>query len=81
VFFKSGVTSVLLLYFLATVIVSIFAGRFRENLNTFILIELGIIALFAIATIAILAVARGIAQRNEYDASKVGSKESKRGGF
>jgi hypothetical protein len=81
VFLKTGATTALMLYFAATLILTLFAGAMRERLNIFILIGIGVIALFAIATIAILSTARGIAHRNEQDMSKVGSNEPKRGGF
>ena len=81
VFLKSGVTVTLLLYFVATLISALFAGAFKENLNTFILIELAIIVLFAITIISIFACSRGIACRNETDMAKIGINEPKRGGF
>ena len=81
VFHNAGVTTTLSLYFLATLISVIFAGAFRDNLNTFILIELAIIALFAIITIAIFASSRTIERRSEEDMKKVGTTEAKRGGF
>jgi len=81
VFMRSGVTSVLLLYVVATVVVTLLAGSFADNLNVFILIELGVIAIFTIVTIAILAFSRSIARRNAEDASKVDVDQPKRGGF
>ena len=81
VFVKSGVTAALSLYF-ATTINSVFlSGLFTNNLNAFILIELGILALFAIVTITILAFSGSIGRRSNEDASKTGSNEAKRGGF
>ena len=80
-FAKAGITTALVLYFIATLISAFCAGAFRENLNTFILIELAIVAVFMIITIAIFAYSRGIAGRNEADIAKVAANEPKRGGF
>lgn len=81
VFLKAGTTSALLLYFIATLISVLCAGFFRERFNTFILMELAIIALFAIVTVSLLVFSRSIKRSNEEDAQKVGTKEPKRGGF
>ena len=80
-FLRAGVASSLSLYFAATLISTLFAGMFRENLNTFILIQLAIVAMFAIVTIAVFASSRGIERHNQEDIHKVGTKEAKRGGF
>ena len=80
-FLKAGIISSLSLYFGVTVICVLFARFFKESLNIFILIELAIIALFAIIIVAILSFSRGIAWRNEEDAAKAGANKSKRGGF
>jgi len=81
VFMVTGVTVTLSLYFVATLAFTFFAGSLEEKLNVFILVELGIIALFAIITIAVLAASRGIERRSEEDMSKVGTDEPRRGGF
>ncbi|MCL2391805.1 MAG: hypothetical protein FWC66_04245 [Oscillospiraceae bacterium] len=81
VFLKAGITTSLFLYFVITLISVLFAGRFSDNLNLFILIELAIIAVFAIIIISVLAWSRSIARRNEADLAKVGTNEPKRGGF
>ena len=81
VFLKAGGTSALFLYFFATLISVLFAGAFRESLNTFILMELAIIAFSAIIIISVFAFSRGIERRNEEDVEKVGTTEPKRGGF
>ncbi|MCL2078936.1 MAG: hypothetical protein FWH17_03730 [Oscillospiraceae bacterium] len=81
VFLKLGVTTALTLYFGVTFASVFFAGLLKEKLNTFILMELSIIALFAIIIVAILAFSRRVARRNEIDTAKVGSNEPKRGGF
>jgi len=81
VFLESGVSVALSLYFASTLVSVLFAGAFRENLNTFILIELAVIALFAIITISIIAWSGSIARRNDSDTEKVGTNEPKRGGF
>ncbi|MCL2365821.1 MAG: hypothetical protein FWC75_02110 [Oscillospiraceae bacterium] len=81
VFLRAGVSTSLVLYFVATLISALFAGFFRDRINSFILIELAIIAFFAIITISILAWSRSIARRNEADMAKIGTNEPKRGGF
>jgi len=80
-FLRVGVSTALTLYFVATFISVLFANLFAERINTFILIQLAIIALFAIITISIIAWSRSSAHQNERDYKKVGSKEPKRGGF
>ena len=55
VFMKSGVTTALALYFAATLIGVLLSGFFGDNLGAFVLMELGVLALFAIITISILA--------------------------
>jgi hypothetical protein len=80
-FLRAGVSSALSLYFIATLI-SIFLVRIlRDNLNVFILVQLAVIAFFAIVIVCVLAFSRVIAHRNEADISKVGTNEPKRGGF
>ena len=81
VFLNSGITVTLLLYFVATLISVLFAGAFMENLNTFFLIQLAIIALFVIITIFIFVWSRGITRHYEIDMAKIGTNEPKRGGF
>ena len=81
VFLRAGVTSALSLYFIATLVSILFAGAFSERVNTFILIELAIIALFAIIIIAMVATSHAIERRNEEDMKKVGTIEARRGGF
>ena len=80
-FLRVGVSTVLLLYFIATLVSMLFAGAFQENLNTFILMELALIVLFSIISIAIIAWSRKIARSNEADMAKVGTNEPKRGGI
>ena len=80
-FLRAGISSALSLYFVATFVSVLFAGAFKERLNTFILIELAIISLFAIIIIAICAWSNVIARRSEADVKKVGNTEPKRGGF
>ena len=81
VFLRAGITAALTLYLVATAACSLLARLFSSNINAFILVQIGIIALFAIITISILAFSRGIGRRESEDASKVGSNEAKRGGF
>ena len=77
----SGITASLSLYFVFTLISLLFVSRFKEMLNTFILIEIALIALFAIIIIVISMFSRVIERRNEDDLSKVGNNEPRRGGF
>jgi len=81
VFLRAGITTALALYLAATAVCSLLARLFSSNINAFILVQLGIFALFAIITISILAFSRSLGQRESEDASKVGSNEAKRGGF
>jgi len=81
VFLVSGFTGALLLYFFVTLILTFLAGWLKESEKLFILLELGALVLFAITAISLFSVSRGIAQRNEEDAAKIGSTEAKRGGF
>lgn len=81
VFLKIGITTSLSLYFGITLVSVLLAGLFRDNLNVFILIELAIIALFAIVSISIFAVARKLERQGEKDIKKIGGNEPKRGGF
>ena len=81
VFRTAGITSSLILYVVATFVITLFANAMRERMYAFILLHLGVIMLFAIATISILAFSRGIARRNEEDLAKVGDHQPKRGGF
>ncbi len=60
VFVSSGVSSVLFLYFVATIISCFFASNFKDNINSFIIIEIVIIAITAIITILIFAFSHGI---------------------
>jgi len=81
VFLKTGVTTALSLQFFVTLVSMILANGFREKPNTFILIEITIIALFAIITISIFAYSCGIERRNEEDMKKIGTNKPKRGEF
>lgn len=65
VFMKSGVTTTLSLYFVATLISVFLANSFQNNSNAFILLELFIIALFAIIIITILAFSRRFRNSDE----------------
>ena len=81
VFLKTGVTSALSLYFIFTLASMLLTRTLGDRINMFILIEIAVIVLFAVITIAILAFSRAIDRRNEEDAAKVGTNEPKRGGF
>lgn len=61
---RSGITGALSLYFFITLVSILFAGQFRDRVNIFIILELGIIALFAVIILMILACSRSIAGRN-----------------
>ena len=80
-FLTAGLTTASSLYFVGTLMLAFWARRFGENVNLFTLIELGLLALFAITATALLAFSRGIAQQNEADAAKISSTVAKRGGF
>lgn len=45
VFIRSGLNSILLLYFFATVVTSLFSGMLKDNVNLFVIIEIVIIAI------------------------------------
>ena len=81
IFLKAGANIALFIYFIVTLISIYFTNRFSERLNTFILIEVAIIALFLIVIILIGAFARGIEQRNAEDIEEIGYTAPKRGGF
>lgn len=81
VFVKTGLVSVLFLYFFSTLISVLCASFFRESFSAFVLIELAIIAFFAIIALSVLSFSRKIRRNNEEDGQKVGTKEPRRGGF
>lgn len=80
-FASAGLTGILILYFISTAVSIVFTSKFVDNMNGFILLELGIIALFAILFIATLNFSARISASNRRDAEKVGTTEPKRGGF
>lgn len=63
-FVRSGITGALSLYFIAAIISVLTAGLFKDRLNTFILIQLGLLALLAIIILLILVFARRIADNS-----------------
>ena len=81
VFRKAGVTTALSLYFLCTFISVLFSRSFGDKLNSFILLQLAFISVFAIITIAVLAYSNAIGRRDAEDFEKVGTNGPKRGGF
>jgi len=82
VFLRTGISTALFLYLIATVIgVILFVGIVRLNLNYFILIHLAIVSLFGIAAVLILAASRRIAASDEKSYDAVGETKAKRGGF
>ncbi|MCL2250277.1 MAG: hypothetical protein FWC13_13555 [Oscillospiraceae bacterium] len=80
-FFRVGLSSALLLYFILTLLCVLLVGLFSENLNIFILAHITIIASSAIIAVSIFAWSRHIASKNEIDITKVGTNVPKRGGF
>ena len=54
IFIRSGLSVTLLLYFFATAITALFSGAFRENRNSFILIELIITAAAILISLLII---------------------------
>lgn len=65
VFVRSGIFYVLLLYFLITIISCLFVGKFKDNINTFISIEIIIIAITAILTLSIFAFSHRISLKDK----------------
>jgi FlaA1/EpsC-like NDP-sugar epimerase len=80
-FYRSGIFTTLSLYLLATLIVALLVGFFRENVNIFILIHLAIITLFAIIILLLYSFSRKLERQGEKDIKKIGTNEPKRGGF
>jgi len=81
VFLRAGVTVSLSLYFLATLICSLFSGALINSLNTFILMNIAIIAFVSITLTSIISLSHRIGRNNLDDFNKIGTKEPKRGGF
>lgn len=79
-FTKAGISSVLSLYFLGTLLLACFANFFHDKTNTLIAIELLLIAISAILIVLILAFAR---KTSEVDAQATYSylDQPKRGKF
>lgn len=80
-FASAGLTAILVLYFISTAVSIAFVTKFTDMPNGFILLELGIISLFAILFIATLNFGAKISESNRKDAEKIGTTEPKRGGF
>ena len=82
VFFRSGLTSALFLYLIATILVAnVFTWIFPLAINIFVLINLGIIALFAVILIAVLAASKRLAAVDAKSHDAVHETKAKRGGF
>jgi len=81
VFVSAGLSTILFIYFAATLTSVFFANSFRDRLNNFIWLQVVIIGLFAIVAVAILAFSHKIARDDEKSLSKVGETQPKRGGF
>jgi len=81
VFLTAGISTSLSLYFIVTLVSVLLSGLFGDNVSRFILMELGIIALFAVIIVCLSAASRSISNRNKADVEKIGSNEYKRGGF
>jgi len=78
-FLKSGTVSALFLYFIITLI-SLVLTRWI-GVNGFILVQLCIVALFAVILVVIVVYSQKIEQQTHRDLDNVGSTEPKRGGF
>jgi len=61
VFMRSGITVTLILYFVVTLISIVFTNAFEGKNSSFVLLEVVIVAIFAIITVIIFAFSRGIA--------------------
>ena len=79
-FLRAGLSTTLVLYFAFTLVSVLFVGLF-QNLNRFILLQLAIVALFAIITVAVLAFSRKIPMQEEASLDSVDVTAPKRGGF
>lgn len=64
IFVRSGISAALFLYTAAALIMVLFMRLFENRLHTYILFQLGIIALFAIVILLILTFSRRIADSN-----------------
>ena len=80
-FQKTGISTSLTLYFVVTLVCTLLAGSFRENLNVYLLIHLAIIALFAVVIIMLSVFSSKLEQQGKEDIKKIGVNEPKRGGF
>ena len=82
VFFRSGLTSALFLYLMATILVTnVFTWMFPLSINIFVLINLGIIAFFAVILVAVLAFSKRLATVDAKSHDAVHETKAKRGGF
>ena len=78
---RAGVISSLIIYFTATLISVLALCSIAVGRNTLIIVQLTIIAFFAIIIICVFTASRSIARREEIDMKKVGDNTPKRGGF
>lgn len=78
---RVGVTMSLSLYFLSSLVAAYLAPLFRNSLNIFILIELAIIAFFAIVIGLFIAWSSRIKIRDNEDIKKISTNTQKRGNF
>ena len=84
IFVRAGIPSALLLYFITVVICTFLTRCFQDNLNTFILLQLVVIAVFAIAIVLILTFSNRIDLSDRKVLEKMEMEEfkkPKRGGF
>ena len=82
VFFRSGLSSALFLYLITTIFaVILFAWIFPLQVNVFVLIHLGLIALFAVITVLVLAFSKRLAVVDAKSHDAVHETKAKRGGF
>ena len=80
VFAGAGVISASILYLITTVISILFVGAFSK-VSYFVLLQLIIIAIFAVIIISVIAFARRKHVKDIADAEKKDITEAKRGGF
>ena len=82
VFLRSGLTSALFLYLMATIsATNVFTWIFSISVNIFVLINLGIIAFFAVVFVAVLAFSKRLAAVDAKSHDAVHETKAKRGGF
>jgi Na+/proline symporter len=84
VFYRAGLSSAVWIYLIVIFISTLFAGLFKEDINSFIFLQIIINALFFIVTIVVISVSSHIHTINEKTAKSLQDGEyntPKRGGF